>query len=160
MNPSTTKSLIVVTLMLAIATSNCIHAATLTVTNTSDTGPGSLRQAIPDSNSSGGVPDTIEFSIPGAGPHTIQPGSALPSFTDTSEFSACIEVNGQAEPCPTPFPDFNVDLLVNSADVLLMIQGLHDADPAFDITGEGTTDENDLVKFSLNWYVPNCGQEP
>ena len=57
------------------------QASTFTVTNTNDTGPGSLRQSILDANSNAGL-DVIDFSIPGAGPHNIQPTSALPTITD------------------------------------------------------------------------------
>lgn len=64
-------------LMSMIATAGVARAATFTVTNTNDTGPGSLRQAINDANINAGT-DTIVFNIPGAGPHTIQPLSALP----------------------------------------------------------------------------------
>ncbi len=57
-----------------------------TVTNTADSGPGSMRQAIIDANSTANVdasmPDWIKFDIPGLWPHTIQPGSALPTITD------------------------------------------------------------------------------
>jgi hypothetical protein len=51
------------------------------VTNTNDTGAGSLRQAILDANSSPGT-QTIAFNIPGAGVQTIAPTSALPTITD------------------------------------------------------------------------------
>ena len=51
------------------------------VLNTNDSGPGSLREAITNSNLTGGV-DTISFNIPGTGPHTIAPLSGLPSITD------------------------------------------------------------------------------
>ena len=54
--------------------------ATLMVTNTDDSGTGSLRQAIEDVGPSAGVPDEIHFNIPGAGPHTIQPLSDLPQI--------------------------------------------------------------------------------
>ena len=63
-------------------------AATYTVTNTADSGPGSLRQAITDSNASPGVTDTIAFGITGAGCAgvpvvcTIRPTSALPNIAD------------------------------------------------------------------------------
>ncbi len=63
-------------------------AATLTVTTTADSGAGSLRQAITDSNASPGVPDTIAFNVTGAGCAglpvvcTIKPASALPNITD------------------------------------------------------------------------------
>src|SRR3954447_17304204 len=54
------------TLCLAVCTavlSLCsapAYAATITVTNTNDSGPGSLRQAIIDSNAG----DTITFAVP------------------------------------------------------------------------------------------------
>lgn len=58
------------------------HAlATFTVTNTNDAGAGSLRQAILDANLAVG-PDTIDFNIAGAGVHTINLTSALPTITD------------------------------------------------------------------------------
>ena len=57
------------------------HADIYTVSNTTDAGPGSLRQAILDANARSG-PDDIHFAIPGAGPHTISPASALPAISD------------------------------------------------------------------------------
>src|SRR5687768_9904507 len=42
------------------------HAATFVVTNTNDSGAGSLRQAIIDANNSPGF-DNITFNIPGGG---------------------------------------------------------------------------------------------
>jgi titin len=56
-------------------------AATLTVVNTSASGPGSLLQAIIDANATNGL-DTIVFQIPGSGVHTISPTSALPAIVD------------------------------------------------------------------------------
>jgi uncharacterized repeat protein (TIGR01451 family) len=53
----------------------------LVVSNTNDSGPGSLRQAISTSNADAGDVDRIVFAIPSAGPHTIAPGSALPVIT-------------------------------------------------------------------------------
>lgn len=53
---------------------------TLTVTNTDDSGEGSLRQAFQSANLTA-EPDTICFNIPGEGPHTIRPQSSLPSLT-------------------------------------------------------------------------------
>jgi hypothetical protein len=52
------------------------------VTNTDDSGPGSLRQAMLDANRNAGFRDTITFAIPGPPPHTIMPASALPAITD------------------------------------------------------------------------------
>lgn len=53
------------------------------VTNTHDSGDGSLRQAILDANATAG-PDVIRFAIPGSGVQTITPMSALPALTDTT----------------------------------------------------------------------------
>ena len=41
--------------------------ATFVVSSTNDSGPGSLRQAILDSNSATGQTNTIDFNIPGSG---------------------------------------------------------------------------------------------
>lgn len=55
-------------------------AGTFTVTNTSDSGAGSLRQAILDSKADPDS-DTINFNVPGGGPHVITPLSKLPALT-------------------------------------------------------------------------------
>jgi hypothetical protein len=55
-------------------------AATYTVTNTGDSGAGSLRQAMTDANANGGT-DTIVFNIPGSGVHTINVPTQLPTIT-------------------------------------------------------------------------------
>jgi hypothetical protein len=74
------------------------QANTFTVSNTADTGPGSLRQAILDANAmqvTGGTacaPHTIEFNIPGSGTRTIRPLSQLPRF------NIPITVDGYSQP--------------------------------------------------------------
>ena len=62
-------------------------AATFTVTNTNDTGAGSLRQAITSAAATTG-PHTINFNIPGTGPFTISPLSQLPVVTNTTTIDA------------------------------------------------------------------------
>ncbi len=54
-----------------------VGAATITVTNTNDSGAGSLRQAFISANATT-ASDTIVFDIPGQGPFTISPLTALP----------------------------------------------------------------------------------
>jgi hypothetical protein len=53
---------------------------TYSVTNTNDSGAGSLRQAITDANANPGA-DSISFSIAGSGVQTINLTSALPTIT-------------------------------------------------------------------------------
>ena len=65
-----------------------VAQAALTVNSTADPGDGvcdatecTLREAIAAANANPGT-DMIEFNLSGAGPHTIQPTSALPAITD------------------------------------------------------------------------------
>jgi titin len=69
---------------------------TFTVTNTSDSGAGSLRQAILDANSTPNVggPDVIAFNI-GSGVQTITAASALPTITEALTIDGTTE-NGYA----------------------------------------------------------------
>jgi hypothetical protein len=73
------------------------RAATFMVTNTNDSGPGSLRQAILDANAAPGT-DTIAFNIPGPGVHTISLLSVLPPLTD----NAGVEIDGYTQPGSSP----------------------------------------------------------
>lgn len=81
----------VVTALLAPASP--ARAATFTVTNNNDTGPGSLRQAVADANAAAG-PDTIDFAVTG----TITLGSSLPPVTQaltiTGPGSANLTISG------------------------------------------------------------------
>jgi hypothetical protein len=60
-----------------------------TVTNTNDSGAGSLRQAITDANNMGG--GTINFNIPGSGVHTISPLTVLPTIAQTVTIDGYLE---------------------------------------------------------------------
>ncbi len=55
--------------------------STFLVANTNNSGPGSLRQAILDSNQAPGGPNTIDFGIQGTGPRFIHLTSPLPAPT-------------------------------------------------------------------------------
>jgi hypothetical protein len=72
---------------------------TLTVTTPNDSGAGSLRQAILDSNSTAGVKGTIRFDIPATDPGfdaatgawTIRPATHLPEITDPAVIDGTIQ---------------------------------------------------------------------
>jgi uncharacterized protein (TIGR02145 family) len=74
----------------------CVKDADPTVvTNTGDSGEGSLRNALAYANSHP-VSDIITFNILGSGPFTIQPLTALPEITDT------VVIDGYSQPGATP----------------------------------------------------------
>ena len=87
------------TVVLAAATLGAlaapVGAAVFSVQNTGDSGAGSLRQAIIDANAAGGV-NTIDFSIPGSGPHTITLAALLPGITGT------LTIDGYSQPGSAP----------------------------------------------------------
>src|ERR1041385_1152267 len=64
---------------------------TFTVTNTNDSGAGSLRQAILDANTNLGT-DTISFKIPGSGVQTINVLCGLPAISDP------VTIDGTTQP--------------------------------------------------------------
>ena len=71
-------------------------AATFTVTNTNDSGPGTLRQAILDANASGGA-STIAFSI-GSGQQIITPHTVLPFITVPTRIDALTQPGYSGRP--------------------------------------------------------------
>ncbi|MEM8954493.1 MAG: choice-of-anchor Q domain-containing protein [Verrucomicrobiota bacterium] len=76
--------------LLTLDSSGVFPGATtgsLEVTNTNDSGAGSLRQAIDVANSTL-ARDRITFAIPGAGPHIITPATPLP------DIAASVEIDG------------------------------------------------------------------
>lgn len=99
-------------------------STTFTVTNTNDSGAGSLRQAILSANANPGA-DLINFNIPGTGVHTISPASPLPNITDP------VTINGYTEPGASPNTSATADNAVvkiqldGSNSSLLSQDGLH-----------------------------------
>lgn len=75
------KFYILNTLFIVFMVKSPLQAAIYTVTNTLDAGQGSLRQALQDANNDTDASITIQFGIPGNGPHQIQPTTNLPAIT-------------------------------------------------------------------------------
>ena len=73
------------------------------VTTTADSGPGSLRQAILDSNAVTGGTNTIDFAIPGSGVHTILPLSPLPAIVNP------VLIDGSSQPGYDDAPLIEID---------------------------------------------------
>jgi len=91
-----TRNLVRLTLavsgLVLAATVGTARADTYTVTNTADTGAGSLRQAITDANAHMGA-DTIAFDIPGSGVQTINVSATnLPGISDP------VTIDGTTQP--------------------------------------------------------------
>lgn len=101
--------------------SPCIPVAaeptfTVNASDDSDDGvcsPGhcSLREAINSANARSGT-ELIAFDIPGAGPHTIQPQSALPTVTDP------VVIDGYTQPGASP----NTNAAPQGLNTVLMIE--------------------------------------
>ncbi len=91
--------------------------STYLVTNTNDSGAGSLRQAILDSNGNPGM-NTIDFSI-GSGVQTISPASALPTIT------VPVVLDGTSQPgySGTPLIELNGSQAGSNADGLRISAG-------------------------------------
>jgi titin len=94
--------------------------ATFMVTTASDSGPGSLRQAILDANASAGPgPNVVQFSI-GTGPQTIGVATSLPTITSTG-----LTIDGTTQPgfSGTPLITLNGASAGSSANGLVLGAG-------------------------------------
>ncbi len=93
-------------------------AFVFTVTNTDDSGPGSLREAILDSNANPGPPGTtnlIEFNISGSGVHTIMPATQLPDIMEP------VMIDGYTQ--PGSMPNTNPPGQGDNAVILIELSG-------------------------------------
>ncbi len=98
MNIKPLKMGLLVKWMLAFTFASCcivahLNAAIFTVTTTADDGPGSLREAINNSNITPG-PNTIDFAVTG----TISPITDLPTITNTVTIDGYLGSPGGATP--------------------------------------------------------------
>jgi hypothetical protein len=117
------------------------RADSIEVTNTDDSGLGSLRQAIVDANNNAG-PDTITFNVPiCGGVCVIQPDSALP-ILDGGETT----IDGYSQPGAL------MATATTSATILIQIDGSN-AGPAsgLDLTSAGNVARGlSITNFSQN----------
>lgn len=91
----------------------------IAVTNTNDSGAGSLRQAIINANADA-TPNTITFNIAGAGLKTITPTTSLPAITEP------VIIDGLSQPsatCSSPIIELNGTSAGAGADGLVISGG-------------------------------------
>jgi len=114
---------VLLALLFALSLMRTSHASTYTVSNTNDSGAGSLRQAILDANNHTG-PDTISFNISGcSGVCTISLSSALPALTGGQT-----TINGYSQPGSAPATSSSPATLLVEIDgtgVAGDVDGLH-----------------------------------
>lgn len=117
-----------------------LSATTFTVTNTNDSGPGSLRQAILDANAAAGA-DTIVFAIPGSDPGCdgngvceIQPLTDLPLITETVTIDGYTQSGAQVNTDP------------KNSNAVLKIILLGNLDSSFTHAGLFITASNCIVR--------------
>jgi len=100
------------------ATATPTAAPCTVVTNTSDSGSGSLRDALNCANTTPGT-DTISFNIVGAGVQTISPLSGLPAITE----AVIIDGTTQSGFSGTPLIELNGTSVGGSIDGLSITAG-------------------------------------
>ncbi|MEY2496636.1 MAG: hypothetical protein QOD12_192 [Verrucomicrobiota bacterium] len=117
------------------------------VINTSDSGPGSLRQAILDANAhpniNANTPDTISFAIPGSGLQTIIPLSTFPTITDP------VVIDGFTQPGSSP----NSLAVGDNSVHLIELNGNSAVCGALVITAGNST----VRGLVINRFNGNCG---
>jgi hypothetical protein len=89
------RSAILLALMATLSATS-VNAEIYLVTTTTDSGTGSLRQAITNANATAATADEIHFAIPGDGPHVINVLTELPSVTST------LTIDGFTQPGASP----------------------------------------------------------
>lgn len=106
--------------MLALATAHAM-GATFTVTNTNDSGPGSLREAVAGANLNPG-PDSVAFNVTGTivltsgqisinGPLSIAgPGAGNLTINGNANGRVFSVFENVADVCTSPAPDFSVSI--------------------------------------------------
>lgn len=121
---------VLLALLFVLSLRRTSHASTCTVSNTNNSGAGSLRQAIVDANNHAG-PDTIAFNISGCGGVcTISLVSALPALSGGKP-----TIDGYTQPGSAPATSSSPATLLIEIDgtgVAGDVDGLH-------ITSSGNT---------------------
>ncbi len=139
-------------LVLALQATSAF-AATFTVTNTNDSGAGSLRDAITAANAAAGA-DTIAFNVSGAGCDgsglcTIAPDSQLPSLGDA------VLVDGYTQPGASP--NTNATGAINAV-LKIVVSGVNiPGAQGFNVQGTGATIRGLVVNGGFSYTFSLSG---
>jgi uncharacterized repeat protein (TIGR01451 family) len=114
----------------SITASVLVGGSNFVVTNTNDSGSGSLRQALTDASGPAcSAPCTVSFNI-GAGPYLIQPQSDLPPVAND------ITVDGTTQPGYSGVPVVQVDMGFNpGSTTVLYVPGNNSRVKGLSLTG-------------------------
>ena len=157
-------------LVIAVASVISAQAATFSVSNFNDSGPGSLRQAILDANaapnSPAGTPDLIQVSN---GTGTINLVTALPTITDAVRIinfdtgSGRVELNGlatQSGSAPSIGFDINATNCATASPACeiwgFAINRFGDAGIRIGIGGDGTIIHQNYIGTDITGLTLNC----
>jgi Bacterial Ig domain len=132
-----------------------VNPKTYYVTNTNDSGPGSLRQAMLGANlATSAPPDSILFNISGTGPWTISPLTPLPTLTHATI------INGYSQ------PGAHVNTLSSGDNAVILIQldGSNLQDPSnvdglAIAGGQSTVKGLDITRFTNGIHLMGSGQD-
>jgi uncharacterized repeat protein (TIGR01451 family) len=125
----------------SITPSVTVSGSTFTVTNTNDSGPGSLRQALIDTAACNALPCTVAFNI-GSGPFVIQPASSLPTI------GSQIIVDGTSQPGYAGVPIIQLDgegLELSGTGAMVKGLSITGATYGLDVTGDNNVVESNYI---------------
>ena len=106
-----------------------VNSKTQLVTNTADSGPGSLRQALTiAAGSNSPAPDAIRFAIPGVGPFVIHPVTPLPAVTHATI------IDGYSQPGAS----VNTLAVGDNAVILVQLEGSLVSGIGLDVSASGS----------------------
>jgi len=126
---------------LSFKAASTVGGETYVVTHTQDSGPGSLRQAILDSNAHPTSGNQIEFNIPGDRVQVIQPATALPEIT------TAVTVDGYTQ------PGARANTRADGNDAVIRIH--LDAPPAGVGSGLTVSDSGSVLRgLSISGFAP------
>jgi hypothetical protein len=135
--------------MIVLLNAAGTRAATFTVTNTADSGAGSIRQALLDANASPGT-DTIAFNVGSGGIQTISVIGALPRIGEP------VIIDGTTQPGYSGRPIVNIagggsGLIIDSGNST--IRGLCLRGVSI-YTNGGNRIENNFIGTTVNGFAP------